>query len=308
MSISDIDAFDPDDGEDGVFVCRWTIDGDSVRGWMASKPEVAAHAANIDDLYPALATAILEGLGCMMPMIELVPPPPATGGAKVFCTPELFIISGQHRPDDLRPRGEFVQAEVRDYWSQFYEGGLCQACGKPRGHRNARPLDLRIPAPYYSAAFIILPGGMTSVVSQRFVDVLTHDETQALGLREIAQFAYTSAEPGDWTYEAEQPWFEVLGPPTVPFVPDSGAKPLACPSCDRVYASSFSTKRHPGMSYFTASDLLPVPLPSLFVVGGGGDGVCIVITAERWAQLVATPAMRGVTSSRLGILGPLPGT
>ena len=103
MSFSGIDGYDPDDTEDGVFVCHWTACSDGVRGWTVSKPTITAHASSIDDLDPALATAILEGLGCIMPMIELLPPPPATGGAEEFCTPELFTISGQHCPDDLRP-------------------------------------------------------------------------------------------------------------------------------------------------------------------------------------------------------------
>lgn len=301
MSFSDIDGYDPDDTEDGVLVCHWTADSDGVRGWMVSKPTITAHAGNIDDLSPALATAILEGLGCMMPMIELVPPPPATGGAEVFCTPELFTVGGQHRPDDLRPRGA-SQVEVRDYWSQFYEGGLCASCGKPKGDRNARPLDLRIPAPYYSAAFVMPPGGNTALVSQRFVDALTHDEVQALGLREIVQFPYTSAEPGDWGAKATESWFEVLGPATVPLVPDIGDTLQPCPSCGREQFSSFSSKRHPGMHHFTDAALLPVSLPSLFVAGGGRDGTRIGVTPERWSQLVATPATRGMMSSRLGVL------
>lgn len=112
----------------------------------------------------------------------------------------------------------------------------------------------------------------------RVVDALTYDEVQALGLREIVQFPYTSAEPADWGAKTTTPWFEVLGPPTLPLVPDIGDTRQPCPSCGREQFSSFSTKRHPGMHHFTDAALLPAPLPSLFVAGGGRDGTRIVAT------------------------------
>lgn len=304
---NEIDAVDPDASEEGVFVCDWHTQGDRLVGTVRSHTEIRVVSPTFDGMGEALFSAIQNALGCMMPMIELVPPPPIEVDGQAFGDPQLVTVSGQHRPDDCTPRGpERHDADtLKNYWGGFYDRGVCGRCGLSLGHRNARPLETRSLPPYFSAGFIKSPHSpVLPLVSQSFLDALSPSERAALGPRPIDQAPYDSAEPDTWQAETHRPWFEVTGPPLVAPVAirDRFKAGWRCDECGGRYWGGQHFPKVGGFDLFIAAMDLPDPLPSVFVIGGEGTGLQIAMTASRWSEMVGTSPARGIMSSRLGVV------
>jgi hypothetical protein len=304
---SEIDAFDPDETEEGVFVCDWHAQRDHLVGTVRSHPEIRVQSATIDGMGEALFSAIQNALGCMMPMIELCPLPPIEAEGQAFGEPQLVTVSGQHRPDDCAPRGtaRHDADTLKNYWGGFYDRGVCGRCGLSIGHRNARPLEIRSLPPYFSAGFCKSPHSpILPLVSHSLLGALSPNERAALGPRPIDQVPYGSAEPGTWQAETHHPWFEVTGPPLVAPVAirDRFKGGWRCDECGGRYWGGRHFPRVAGFDVFIAAMDLPIPIPSVFVVGGEGTGLTIGMTASRWSEIVGTSPARGITSSRLGVV------
>lgn len=269
--------------EGNVFITTWIQTDDGYRVWVKKRPKLAAEGATFEEADALLIQVIGLATGDGENTHEYVPPAPAV-------SPD---VTGR---DEVVLLGIQAQAEMGDPVGLF-EGGLCTNCLMPRGARTGAPLTIRRVGARTHAATVRLPntgpgtGPDFSIYSAAFLDALTEAERAAFEWRAVTL-----------PKSAKQEYFELVrGPVQVRRVGlrDRQNYHARCDSCGHVWMVPKSLRGAP-FFHLSAADVPPL-LPSLFATSGNA-GVGLGATVVRWAELVGTPTMKDIKSSRCPIV------
>jgi len=211
-----------------------------------------------------------------------------------------------------------VDVEIENA-ADLFTNGLCAACSMPLGARNEQPMRVRYKDPIGRSCDGVqahdagaLRGERAQLYSERFRDLLSDAEQTQVFWRpvEVTNRKKTKRE-----------LFELLGSAVnVRTVPLRGGYQdrFECTECHFQSAPAYGMvgslpdwlNPNGDVSYrgqpssFISSEQLPIPVPTIFTLGGSRGGpACVVSDARPWPK-VATPGAMGVSRYPLGVILP----
>jgi hypothetical protein len=208
-------------------------------------------------------------------------------GLEVMEAEELSQNSGREDAAFVLSIAGGSRAEGCENEEALFAGGYCKRCKRPRGGRTkaARVYDS---LPDQDA---LLTGGWGGgIFSLDLIAKLPYCESARIEFREVV---------------VRQPsanrFLELIGPPRAPFAALPGGPGrwhFTCPKC-KVSSSPMYMPYEADYFHFVAREMLPDPLPAVFVVGNAAL-LSLCISRGLWRGLFGKCV--GVESSKIGFL------
>lgn len=259
--------------EGRVYSCRWSRAGRRFRIALSGEPAISVTAPTFDQAEEDFCILLGQRFGDGEPTLEYDRAPPRSNLHRRFSRPDLVSVSGVRRFVVSRP-------------TELFQSTLCQTCGTAVGVRTDKQLRcdkiFGLSGGAVSAFYDL--GGYIRIFSEEFVDLLTRRERAMLELRPVGRAG------------GRKRYLELAGRPiaqTVGVRRFPGLIRRKCPICGhRCFSYLYGTD----LFKFVAAEDLPDPVPSVFVVQDENQWMHLCMTRERFSELRAFDAARGVSS------------